>query len=481
VRTLMWFRADLRTRDNVALHEACLAAGGANGGGVVAVFTICPDQWLHEHDWADIKAEFILRNLRELSDRLGKLRIPMKIIETSRFDGVPKALLKLAKACGCDAIYFNDEYEINERRRDEAVVEAFEDAGLKVRRFTDQVVFEPGRVRTKEGKAYSVYSPFRRRWESIWHEEGMPAVRPEPQKQAETGIEPDPIPTTVRGFDMAKGREDLWPAGETHAMRRLGHFISARLDAYKDERDFPGINGTSTISPYLTAGAISPRQCFAAAYEANGEKLDKGSRGAVHWMQELVWREFYKHVLVAFPRVCKGRSFRPEYDVMPWREDQEQFQAWCEGRTGYPIVDAGMRQLAQTGWMHNRLRMIVAMFLSKHLFLDWRLGERHFMRHLIDGDLAQNNGGWQWSASTGTDAAPYFRIYNPVTQGQRFDEDGSYIRRFVPELAGVDSKSIHEPWAAGGLFDTLDYPRPIVDNKAGRERAIEAFKRQGGG
>ncbi|MEO1513280.1 MAG: FAD-binding domain-containing protein, partial [Planctomycetota bacterium] len=227
--------------------------------------------------------------------------------------------------------------------------------------------------------------------------------------------------------------------------------------------------------PYLAHGVISPRQCVEAALGVNQGRIDSGDPGVIGWIEELIWREFYQHVIAAFPRVCKGRAFRTDMDRVEWSHDQGLFDAWREGRTGYPIVDAAMRQLAQTGWMHNRLRMIVAMFLTKDLMIDWRWGERHFMNRLVDGDFASNNGGWQWSASTGTDAQPYFRIFNPTTQGEKFDRDGEFIRRFVPELSELPGKAIHDPSSAG-LFGELDYPDPIVDHRAARETTLARFK-----
>ena len=284
------------------------------------------------------------------------------------------------------------------------------------------------------------------------------------------------MPDAVAGFSGLK-RPDLWPAGETAAKSQLETFIAERLGGYKAQRDFPGVNGTSAISPWLAIGAISARQCLDAAAAANAGKLDSGDPGAVHWISELVWREFYKHLIAAFPRLCIGRAFKPETELIRWRDDPDGLAAWKEGRTGVPIVDAAMRQLLQTGWMHNRLRMVSAMFLTKDLFIDWREGEAHFMRHLVDGDLAQNNGGWQWSASTGTDAAPYFRIFNPVSQSRTYDPAGRFIRKFCPELADLDNDAIHEPWKLPGLLrGGIDYPPPIVEHSAVRERVIEAFQ-----
>lgn len=473
MRALMWFRSDLRIADNPALYAAMREADR----GVVAVYTICPKQW-HAHDTAPVKVDFILRNLAALSAALEKKNIALRVIETPTFTGVAKALLALARESDCTAVYFNREYEVNERRRDEDVNAAFQSAGREVHQFTDQCIFEPGELRTGGGGYYTVFSPFKRNWYRTFEadpDRGTPLGTP--RKLPEMIGAPDEIPDRVRGFATDAGRPDLWEAGERVARRRLGAFVQHRIDGYKVDRDLPAINGTSTLSPYLVSGVISLRQCVHEALDANEGRLDSGSPGAVVWISELIWREFYKHILVGFPRVSMHRAFQPDTERVTWRDDDQQFEAWCEGRTGYPIVDAAMRQLLQTGWMHNRLRMVVAMFLSKNLFLDWRRGERFFMQHLVDGDLAANNGGWQWAASTGTDAAPYFRVFNPISQSRRCDPGGAFIRRFLPELADIEGASVHEPSSMPALLRSgLDYPDPIVDHKTTRASAIEAFK-----
>jgi deoxyribodipyrimidine photo-lyase len=478
-RILVWFRADLRTTDNRALYEACREAER----GVVAVFTLCPEQWL-EHDWAAIKVEFLLRNLQELSAGLARLGIPLRLVVKKCFADVPAALESLVRREDCDALFLNREYEINERRRDRAVERRLDGLGVEVRAFTDQVVLEPGEVLTKTGAFFKVFTPFKRAWIRRVLDLGEIPALGRPRRQG-SGLEreADRIPATVKGFDIASGRPDLWPGGERHARQRLRRFIENRIDTYHERRDVPSVNGTSTLSPYLTAGVLSPRQCLHAAIEANGGRLasdDSRSAGPSVWIGELIWREFYKHLLVGFPRLSRNRPFRLETEALRWRESDADCDAWCRGRTGVPIVDAAMRQLDSTGWMHNRLRMIAAMFLSKDLFLDWRLGERHFMRSLVDGDLAANNGGWQWSSSTGTDAAPYFRIFNPVSQSRRFDPEGKFIRKFVPELSELGPREIHEPWKLpAGRRAGLDYPDPICDHKVARARAIATWKRSG--
>lgn len=464
--SLVWFRSDLRVRDNTSLVEACNAA---RSEGVIGVFTICPEQWA-EHDWAPVKVDFLLRNLQALSEALAELRIPLKIVGVPRFRDVPDALVELAEAHDCRGIYFSREYEWNEAKRDEAVRRRFRERGREVHVCDDSVILWPGAVKTQKDDYYTVFTPFKNRWLEVVEELGEPAVLEAPGRQAELEVEADPVPTEVEGF-VGLTRADLYPAGEEAALERLSAFMSERVGDYASGRDFPGQPGTSILSPYLAAGVVSPRQCLAAARTHRGE-------GRKVWVSELIWREFYRHLLIGFPDLSKGKNFRRKYDALPWDENEAAFEAWCEGRTGYPIVDAGMRQLRDTGWMHNRVRMIVAMFLTKHLLIDWRRGERFFMQHLVDGDLAANNGGWQWSASTGTDAQPYFRVFNPWLQSKRYDPEGDYIREQVPELAGVPAKALHDPAKLKKELGKreLDYPQPIVEHSEARQRAIATFK-----
>ncbi len=468
MRPLVWFRADLRVHDNPALHQASRAADQ----GVIGVFNLCPTQWL-EHDWGSIKVNFLLRNLTDLSEVLYKLNIPLRLIRTETFADTPAALLRFAERYRCDALYFNKEYEVNEIRRDRTVTALFERSGREVFSFADQTIIEPGKVIKVDGSYYTVFTPFKKKWYEILERSGGPGVLPGPKKQPELAADPGKVPATLAGFGKTD-RQDLWPAGERQARQRLHRFLEQRVEDYDRARDFPAENGTSTLSPYLASGVISPRYCLQQALEARRGLAAARRESVGTWVNELIWREFYRHILVAFPRVSMNKPFLVAGARIKWRNDEGEFEAWCEGRTGVPFVDAGMRQLAQTGWMHNRVRMIVAMFLTKDLLIDWRWGERHFMRHLVDGDLASNNGGWQWSASTGTDAAPYFRIFNPYTQGRRFDSDGQYIRKFVPELKNVKAPAIHAPHSDSTLAG-LDYPQPIVDHKSARKLALNRY------
>ncbi|MFN0011660.1 MAG: deoxyribodipyrimidine photo-lyase [Phycisphaerales bacterium] len=479
MNSLVWFRSDLRTADNHALSAALRdpAAPGQTGRGVVGLFLLSPGEWT-AHDFAPVKVEFILRTLADLSRGLDRLGIPLLIRRAERPEQVAEAVLHAANDAGCDTIHFNREYELNEAARDARLAETGAAQRVRVFAHHDQCVVEPGAVRTQSGTPFTVFSPFKRRYFDVLRERGGARPLPVPSKPRArpSHIVPDPVPTSEPGWTSGVPAA-LWPAGAHEAQRRLDGFIEGRILRYKADRDTPAVDGTSTLSPYLTVGAISVRQCLAAALAANDGRLDTGHEGAVQWISELVWRDFYKHIVQAFPRVCRHRAFKMPTERIAWRTEDRELAAWKAGRTGFPIVDAAMRQLTQTGWMHNRLRMIAAMFLTKDLLIDWRLGERHFMLNLIDGDLASNNGGWQWSASTGTDAAPYFRIFNPTSQSRKCDPDGAFIRRFVPELAGVEGTAIHDPSTLPGLLrTTLDYAEPIVDHALARDRVMAAFK-----
>lgn len=480
MRALMWFRSDLRTRDNTALsHAARMAEAGPDGsraGGIAACFVIAPEQW-RAHDVAPVRVDLMLRTLRELSAALAKLNIPLKVLRAERQADVAPAVLACAKRCGADAVFFNREYEVDEAARDVRTRELFEAAGLKAYGYADQVVLEPGSVRTEAGGPFTVFTPFKARWKKELLARGAGQVLSVPRRQAEIEVRADVVPDVVPGFESEIDAR-LWPAGEEHACARLQAFAGPRMAMYKERRDLPWAQGTSALSPYLTIGAISPRQCLAAALDANDGKLDGGNEGCLTWISELIWREFYVHVMDAFPRVCRHRAFKLSTERIAWREDPAGFNAWCAGRTGVPIVDAAQRQLLATGWMHNRMRMVSAMFLTKDLLIDWRLGERFFMRHLVDGFLASNNGGWQWSASTGTDAAPYFRVFNPYSQGKKCDPTGEFVRRWVPELAGVDGEEVQDPPPL--VRARWGYPAAIVDHAMARERVLQVFGKIGG-
>ena len=466
---LIWLRSDLRQHDNTALSAA------AERGPTVAMYLISPEQWL-AHDDAPCKVDFWLRNLRTLSDSLMQLNIPLLVRTAATWAQAPAVLLEVCQHLGIEDVHVNQEYGIHETRRDQAVHAALQAQGIGFHSYLDQLLFAPGSILTQSGSYFQVFSQFRKICYNRLHM-ALPKIVAAPKAQAELPIARDSLPESIPGFATPdQTLRDLWPAGEDVAQERLMRFASEQIHAYQNERDFPTKPGTSQLSAYLAAGVISPRQCLHAALRSNNGEFESGSPGVFTWVSELIWREFYKHILVGYPRVSRHRAFKPETEFVPWRNAPKELAAWEQGRTGVPIIDAAIRQLLATGWMHNRLRMIVAMFLTKNLLIDWREGERFFMRHLIDGDLAANNGGWQWSASTGTDSVPYFRIFNPLSQSERFDPEGRFIKHWLPELAALNKKEVHNPASAGGLFGVADYPAPIVDVKQSRERALKAFK-----
>ncbi|GHE22632.1 deoxyribodipyrimidine photo-lyase [Halomonas urumqiensis] len=463
--TLVWFRSDLRVHDNSAL------AAAARQGPVVAVYLRCLADW-QRHGHGANQLDFRARGVEALGDDLAGLNIPLLHRDIGHFNEAAEVLLDIARHVGAHALHFNHEYPVDEVVRDRGVAAAFTAAGLTATGHHDAVTFAPGELLTGKGDYYGVFTPFSRAWHRQLGDERI-ALRDTPAPQQPLDIASDPLPTLPALADTPVD-ERLWPAGETAAADRLERFLRFRGHHYKRQRDIPAIRGTSELSPYLALGMISHRQCLQAVLTENDGQLAEGDAGLVAWVNELVWREFYRHVAYGFPRVCRHRAFQAHTEALAWRDDEAAFAAWCEGRTGYPIVDAAMRQLVETGWMHNRLRMITAMFLSKHLLIDWRRGEAFFLRHLVDGEFCANNGGWQWAASTGTDAAPYFRIFNPTTQSERFDPDGTFLAEWLPALAELPAKARHAP--PTDLLGGVDYPMPIVDHKAARARALEAFK-----
>ena len=451
---LVWLRNDLRLNDNPVLYHARKA------GPVVACFAVCEQQWQSHHD-APAKLGLAQALLQEWATDADKLGIALKIIHAPTFKDAPAAITNLASKLGVAGVWWNREYPLNELRRDQAVRQACEDLNLEVHEFDGDVVLPPGSVSNGSGGMYQVFTPFAKRWRQVvTSTELKPFARP--TKQTPLAIKGDKIPTFGGNY-----RADLWPAQRDKIQRNLRLFCSQKFTDYPDARDIPAHRGTSLISPYLALGAVGIRHCFEQVQKDQGADGFHGQ-----WVTELIWREFYRHLVAARPELSMGRCFRPDGEYVKWAKP-EYFSAWQQGQTGVPIVDAGMRQLLQTGWMHNRVRMIVAAFLSKLMLVDWHLGEQHFMAHLIDGDFASNNGGWQWSASVGADAAPYFRIFNPYRQAERFDPNGDYVRRFVPELTSLNAKQIHQPSAQ--QCRQLGYPLPIIDYKMARATAMDVF------
>lgn len=458
--TLVWFRHDLRVADNPALAEAC------EGGQVVACFVVSGDQW-RDHDVGVRRLAFLGRTLNVLINNLAKLGIAFELLDAPRFVDVPSALLSLAKRIGASKVVFNAEYPSNERQRDEAVTTEMQANGIEVICTHGGVTMPPGSVLTKKETPFTVYTPFKRRWlERIQPDQ----YRPLPSPPAQGAAIPAAPLDSLASIPLEFGSES-WPAGEQVARSQLDEFINYRVDRYASDRNTPRLDGTSKLSAHLAVGAVSSNHCLYAAAQLHDGQLHGSATDA--WINQIIWRDFYRHVVALFPHVSRGCAFRRSLDSIAWRDAPAELAAWQQGTTGFPLVDAGMRQLRNTGWMHNRLRMVTAMFLTKHLLIDWRHGERFFMEQLVDGDFAANNGGWQWSASTGTDAAPYFRVFSPTRQGQRFDPHGTFTRTMLPELAGVHVRHLFEPHKAGVA---LDYPKPMVDHGFARQRAIAAFR-----
>ncbi len=476
MRTLMWFRSDLRLDDNTALYHAAKAADD----GVVALFVVSVKEW-REHDYSPGRISLLRRTLRELSESLDTLRIPLRLIEAEKPGDVPRNVVEFAVEQRCDEIHFNREYEVNEHERDETTLQLATERGVRAYAHEDQAIVPPGSVRTGSDTYYTVFTPYKRSLIKRLKERGVPELLPAPGKQADMGLRPSQIAAKFGDYEPGV-HEDRWPAGEKAARKRLEEFVEGRIRDYADARDIPAVDGTSGVSAYLALGMLSPRRCLRAAAEASSKSaeaaLTDGGKGVTTWISELFWRDFYINIVKGFPRVSMHRPFQLKTEKVRWKDNDEHFEAWCEGRTGVPIVDAGMRQLREEGWMHNRVRMITAMYLTKNLFIDWRKGEKFFMQNLVDGHLPSNNGGWQWSASTGTDAAPYFRVFNPVSQSEKFDKKGEYIRRYVPELKEFADSAIHAPWEAGEkAIARVDYAEPLVDLSETRKHAIEAFKK----
>ena len=465
---LVWFREDLRIRDNKALYFAAQQCQS----GIIGVYIIDP-AFLKKHDTAACRMEFTLRGLSALSADLSALNIPLLIYTLHETTSIASTILQAMRQCKAEVLFFNRQYEIDENRRDQMVKKYLATENLRCFSYDDQVILPPGSIKTRQGSFFKVFTPYKRAWYEIFSAAMPIKLLAVPAKQTVLTIKSTSIPQNIEGFHSSIDPE-LWPAGEKIARRRLHKFIDSHLFSYDQSRDFPALAGTSQLSPYLASGMISPRECFLAALKANDHQLLTGNKGAVTWMAELIWREFYKHLLVAVPRISMNRAYQLKTEKLPWHNNKKLFSAWTKGMTGIPIIDAAMRQLNITGWMHNRLRMIVASFLAKNLQLDWRMGEKYFMQHLIDGDLAANNGGWQWSASTGVDAVPYFRVFNPLRQSQRFDPDGNFIRHYCPELNKLNAKDIHDPAKFGHL---PGYPRPIVDLEKTRRQFIANYKK----
>lgn len=465
---LCWFRRDLRLDDQTALSHALSVSQSVH-----CVFVFDTDILDRLEDRRDRRVEFIWHSLRELDARLRQHGGGLHVLHGSARRLIPR----LACDLGVQAVFCNRDYEPAAIARDAAVAAALE--GIEFRQFKDQVIFERAEILTGAGKPFAVFTPYWHAWRRRLETEGVAGGSVEADWGALAPCAETAFPALQKlGFEPAGLDVSTMPPGESGAQVLFDDFLR-RLDRYREARDYPAVKGVSYLSPHLRFGTISIRRLVAAAWQRSGA-------GAEAWLMELAWREFYQMLLYHHPQLAEGRTYRPQFDALAFDGDDAVFAAWCAGRTGYPLVDAAMRQLERTGYMHNRLRMVTASFLTKDLHIDWRRGERHFARLLLDYDLASNNGGWQWSASTGCDAQPWFRIFNPVTQSEKFDPQGRFIRRYVPELANCPERWIHAPWKMPldeqrrcGVMVGRDYPAPLVDHAQARIKTLELYRRAG--
>jgi deoxyribodipyrimidine photo-lyase len=466
---LLWFRQDLRLSDNPALHAVA-------GRPVLPVFVLDDAA---AGAWAPGAASrwWLHRSLAALGTDLAARGAPLLLLRGRAEIIIPA----LADAIGAAEVYAGRLYQPWARERDRRIAEALGAAGRTLRLATSSVLREPARVMSGSGKPYAVYTPFAKAVAAIGEPDAsLPApsrLRPvatPPPGEALDALGLYPVPGQP---DWAAGFPALWTPGEAGAQARLARFVAGPVTGYAAQRNDPGVEGTSGLSPHLHWGEVSPRQVWHAVLQAQPGELSR----AWPFLSEILWREFSYHLLWHRPEMPE-RELRDRFAAFPWQKDVALLRAWQRGRTGYPIVDAGMRQLWQSGWMHNRVRMIVASLLVKHLLQPWQDGAAWFWDTLVDADLASNSASWQWVAGSGSDAAPYFRVFNPVLQGEKFDPAGRYVRRFVPELARLPDKWIHRPWEApdevlrgAGVALGRDYPRPVIDHAEGRARALAAF------
>ena len=472
---IVWFRDDLRLSDHPALHAAA-----GTGRPLICLYVF--DETLRQPGARPIGGAarwWLAQSLRALEKHLAALRLPLLLRKGSAAEIIPE----LAREIGAGDVFWNTIAQAPHLTTERRLATALRDLGIEAHAFAGDLLVTPENLRNKEGRGLRVFTPFWRRIQAM-------SAPPAPLL-APTNLHPGPSLTNepIESLrleptrpDWAGGLRETWTPGERPAQTRLKDFLRRHLTGYTEDRDRPDRDGTSGLSPHLRFGEVSPRQVWHAAHFAAAEHPARAG-DADKFLSELGWREFCRHLLFDVPDL-DTRNLQSSFDAFPWRHDEAALAAWQRGQTGYPLVDAGMRQLWHTGVMHNRVRMVVASFLVKHLLIDWREGETWFWDTLVDADAGSNPANWQWVAGSGADAAPYFRVFNPVLQGEKFDHDGSYVRRWVPELAGLPKKLIHQPWeaaplelASAGVTLGKTYPQPIVDHREGRERALKAYEK----
>ncbi|MFN7153961.1 MAG: cryptochrome/photolyase family protein [Acidovorax sp.] len=474
---LVWFRRDLRANDHAALHRALTQCQQVH---CVFVFD---REILDALPQADRRVEFIHASLVELDETLralsGQEQGGLIVLHAVSSDAIPA----LADTLGVQAVFANHDDEPRALERDSLVRTRLAAAGKAMHTFKDHTILERSEVLTQTGNPYSVFTPYKNAWlkkVDVFQLTSYPVERHTRRLACRPQEHCLPVPTLASmGFEATALAQLKLPTGASGAQQLFDDFLG-RIERYDDTRNFPAVKGPSYLSVHLRFGTISPRLLARTAHTL----MLKGNPGASTWLSELIWRDFYFQILHHHPHVVT-QSFKPAYDAIQWESGAEAdalFAAWCEGRTGYPLVDAAMAQINQTGYMHNRLRMVVASFLVKDLGIDWRWGETYFATHLNDFDLAANNGGWQWASSSGCDAQPYFRIFNPVSQSEKFDPEGKFIRRYLPQLAGLPTKALHAPWLArplelqeAGVRLGNNYPLPVVDHDVARKRTLERY------
>lgn len=467
VKSLVWFRRDLRDYDHAAFYHALKSSSQ-----VYCVFVFDTDILSHLHDKADRRVEFIWESIQALKTALQLKGGDLIVLYGSAQEEIPK----LARALQIETVFSNHDYEPSAIKRDEIVAHALKQNNIDFQHYKDQVIFEKNEILNMTGKPYGVFTPYKNMWLKTVNDF---YVKPYPvdsyiQNLAKTT--PTPLPSLENmGFKRTNLSSMRLPTGMKGGLALFEDF-KQRMSHYKEARNFPAIKGVSYLSVHLRFGTVSIRHLAREAMQA-------ANIGSQSWLNELIWRDFYFQILHHNPKVASGKAFKAEYETLPFPNNEAFFKAWRDGKTGYPLVDAAMRQLNTTGFMHNRLRMVTASFLVKDLLIDWRWGERYFAEKLMDFDLSANNGGWQWAASTGCDAQPWFRIFNPITQSEKFDGAGKFIRKYVTELGPCNDKEIHAPWLIPPLRQQLidihigtNYPPPVVDHASQRTLALSLYK-----
>jgi deoxyribodipyrimidine photo-lyase len=472
---LFWHRRDLRISDNTGL-----ATARQRSAKVVGVFCLDPNI-LEQDDVAPVRVTYMIGCLQALQKRYAQAGSQLLILHANPTQAIPA----LAAALGAKAVFWNWDVEPYAQERDRSIIDALQEKGIEfLENNWDQILHPPEDIRTGSNQPYTVYTPFWKNWiskpkakpvETLENAEGLTEAEKEIAKTA--GVIELP---SAKDLGFVWDGELIIAPGEEAAQERLEEFCDRAINEYQEQRNFPAIDGTSRLSAALKFGAIGIRTVWQATQEAlENSRSEETETNIRTWQQELAWREFYQHAMYNFPELAEG-AFRDTFKNFPWETNEEHFQAWCEGRTGYPIVDAAMRQLNEIGWMHNRCRMIVASFLTKDLLINPQMGEKYFMQKLIDGDLSANNGGWQWSASSGMDPKPV-RIFNPASQAQKFDPEGEYIRQWVPELGSLDTEYLITGKITPLERRAIDYPLPIVDHKQQQKLFKERYQQQKAG